>query len=108
MSRLFIAAAFLATSVFASAESKGFCPPTPAKPNVPPTKTSAPQNLPSLDAQYAGSVLLMAVISDKGFVCSAQVIRGLDKQIDKKAVQTVRQWHFQPARKDGHAVRVVV
>jgi hypothetical protein len=50
----------------------------------------------------------MAVISDKGYVCEAEVIRGLDKEIDKKAAGAVRQWHFQPGRKDGHVVPVVV
>jgi EAL domain-containing protein (putative c-di-GMP-specific phosphodiesterase class I) len=52
--------------------------------------------------------MLMAVISDKGYVCDAQVIRGLDKETDKKASGAVRQWHFQSARKNGHAVPVVV
>lgn len=52
--------------------------------------------------------MLMVVISDKGYVCDAQVIRGLDKETDKNAAGAVRQWHFQPARKDGHAVPVVV
>ncbi len=52
--------------------------------------------------------MLMAVISDKGYVCNAQVIRGLDKETDKKATGAVRQWHFQPAQKEGRAVPVVV
>ena len=50
----------------------------------------------------------MAVISDKGYVCDAQVIRGLDKETDKKAVKAVRQWHFEPAQKDKRAVPVVI
>ena len=91
-----------------AAESRGFCPPTPPKPKVVATKPSVPQNPPSPDAQYAGTVTLMAVISDKGYVCDAQVIRGFDKETDKKAASSVRQWHFEPARKDGHAVPVVI
>jgi len=50
----------------------------------------------------------MAVISDRGYVCDAQVMIGLDKETDKKAVQEVRGWHFQPAPKDGRPVPVVV
>lgn len=50
----------------------------------------------------------MAVISDKGYVCDAQVIRRTDKETDKKAELAVRQWRFQPAQKDGHNLPVVV
>ena len=50
----------------------------------------------------------MAVISDRGHVCDVQLIRGLDKETDKRAAGAVRQWHFQPALKNGHAVPVVV
>jgi hypothetical protein len=50
----------------------------------------------------------MAVISDKGYVCDAQVLRGIDKETNKKAARAVREWHFEPARKGGHAVPVVV
>jgi hypothetical protein len=98
----------VSTGVLAAADSKGSCPPTPPKPKAVATKASAPQTPPTPDAQYAGTVMLMAVISDKGYVCDAQVIRGLDKETDEKSAGAVRQWHFQPARKDGHAVPVVV
>jgi TonB family protein len=50
----------------------------------------------------------MAVISDKGCVCDAQVIRRADKETDKKAELAVRRWRFQPAQKDGHNLPVVV
>jgi Gram-negative bacterial TonB protein C-terminal len=99
---------FVSTAVLATADSKGYCPPTPPKPNVVGTKTSAPQTPPTPDAQYAGTVMLMAVISDTGYVCDAQVIRGLDKETDKRPAGAVRQWHFQPSRKHGHTVPVVV
>src|ERR1700674_4780704 len=107
-SRLFILTIFIGTGILAAAEGKGVCPPTPPNPRVAATKTATPQTPPSPEAQYAGAVMLMAVISDTGYVCDAKVIRGLDKDSDKKAAQTVRQWHFQPARKDGHAVPVVL
>jgi TonB family protein len=99
---------FVTTGFLVAADSKGFCPPTPAKPKVVSTKTSVPPTPPTPDAQYVGTVMLMAVISDKGYVCNTQVIRGVDKEIDKTAAGAVRQWHFQPARKDGRAIPVVV
>ncbi len=50
----------------------------------------------------------MVVVSDKGYVCDAQVIRGLGKEIDKKAIASVREWHFEPARKGKVAFPVVI
>jgi hypothetical protein len=106
--RLFVLLMFVSAGVMAAADSKGSCPPLPPKPKAVATNAPAPQTPSTPDAQYAGSVMLMAVISDTGYVCDAQVIRGLDKVTDKKAAGVVRHWHFQPARKDGHAVPVVV
>jgi TonB family protein len=105
--RLLILAALIGTSILAAAESKGFCPSAPSNLKAA-TNTPAPQVSPSPDAQYAGSVRLLVVVSDAGYVCDARVIRGLDKESDRKAAESVRKWHFQPARKDGHVVPVVV
>ena len=58
--------------------------------------------------KYAGTVTLLTVISDKGYVCSTRVLRGMDKQMNKKAEETVRQWHLTPAKKDGRGVTAVV
>jgi TonB family protein len=99
---------FVSTGVLATADSKGFCPATPPKPKVVAAKTSTPQGPPTPDAQYAGTVTLMAVISDKGYVCDAQVLGGIDKETDEKAARAAREWHFEPARKGGRAVPVVV
>ncbi len=105
--RLVILIIFASSGILAAGESKGFCPPPPAKPKLV-AKNSVPPTPPSADAQYAGTVMVMAVVSDKGYVCHAEVVRGLDKETDKKAVGAVRQWHLQPARKDGRPVSVVV
>jgi TonB family protein len=99
---------FVGTGVLTAADSKGFCPPTPPKPPVVAVKPLASQTPPSPAAQFVGTVMLMAVVSDKGYVCDAQVIRKVDKETDRKAVAVVRQWHTQPARKDGNSVPVVV
>jgi TonB family protein len=106
--RIIILLIFIGIGNFAAADSKGFCPPTPSKTAAGTPKASAQQTSPLPDAEYAGSVLMMAVISDKGYVCDAQVIRGLGRETDKKAIATVRQWHFEPARKDKRAVPVVI
>jgi protein TonB len=49
---------------------------------------------------------MLIVISDTGYVCSAQVIQGLGKQIDAEAVKSIQKWRFHPAIKDGHPVPV--
>jgi TonB family protein len=81
------------------AENKGICPPAPTVDKHPATINSDESN---------GTISVLAVISDKGYVCTAQVIRGLDKRSNAEAEKTVRQWRFTPAKKDGHAVPVVV
>jgi TonB family protein len=59
-------------------------------------------------SDQSGKITLQAVVSDTGYVCSAKVIDGMDKKSDAEAEKTVRQWHFTPAKKDGHPVPVVV
>ena len=49
--------------------------------------------------KYAGTVTLLTVVSDKGYVYSTKVLRGMDKQLNKRAEETVRQWHLSPAMK---------
>ncbi len=96
----------IAVLVFAAAsraENKGFCPPLPVSAAAP--KRIEPENA---DKKDSGTVTLLAVISDKGYVCSARVLRGLDKDTNKKFEKAVRDWHFEPARRDGHAVHAVV
>ena len=50
----------------------------------------------------------MAVISDTGYVCSAQVAASDDKLLNDEAVETVRKWHFDPAMRDGKPVAVAI
>lgn len=79
------------------AENKGTCPPSPP---VERHRISG--------SDQSGNITLQAVVSDTGYVCSAKVIDGIDKKSDAEAEKAVRQWHFAPAKKDGHPVPVVV
>jgi TonB family protein len=96
----------LAFAVASRAENKGLCPPPPplsaAAPEIATSSVSA-----TADKRDYGTVTLLAVISDKGYVCSARVLRGPNKETNKKFERAARDWHFDPARKDGHAVPVV-
>ena len=89
------------------AEDIGFCPTEPA-PFARVPKPTVPAKAPSPDLQYAGTITLLAVLSDTGHVCSTRVLKSFDKQLDKKAGEVVRHWRFTPAMKSGHPVSVVV
>jgi TonB-like protein len=97
----------LAIGSICCAEDKGICPPPPFGILAPPKKPARPAS-PSPDKKYFGTVTFLAVISDKGYVCSTRVVRGISKEIDKKIETGVRGWHFDPALKDGHAVPAVI
>jgi TonB family protein len=99
--------AVLAFAVASRAENKGLCPPPPPLSAAAPEK-AAPSVSATVDKKDSGTVTLLAVISDKGYVCSVRVLRGLDKETNKKFERAARDWHFDPARKDGHTVPVVV
>lgn len=60
--------------------------------------------------RITGTVLVGLVVSSKGEPADVHVVKSLDKDIDQSAVDAVKQWHFDPATKDGQpvAVRVTV
>ena len=106
--RNFLVAAIVAIwlSGYAYPENKGFCPPAPSssafrngkKPSAPSAKSDS----------NSVTVTVLTVVSDTGYVCSAQVLNGVEKDIDKQAIQAVRTWHFEPAKKDGRGVPVII
>ena len=44
-----------------------------------------------------GEVVLYAIIRKDGSVDSIQIVRGLDPQLDRNAIDAFKQWTFQPA-----------
>ncbi len=99
--------AALAIGTMCRAEDKGYCPLSPA-PNIAAPKKASPPESPVADKKYLGTVTLLVVVSDKGYVGSTHVLRGPSKEFTKRAETAVRGWRFDPARKDGHAVPVVI
>jgi Gram-negative bacterial TonB protein C-terminal len=83
--------------VASAAEDKGTCP------SAPPVETHRTKS-----GDRSGKITLQTVVSDTGYVCSAKVIEGIDKKSDADAENAVRLWHFAPAKKNGHAVPVVL
>ena len=60
--------------------------------------------------RVSGAVLIGLVVSSQGLPRDVHVVRSLDKDLDRNAVDAVQQWRFEPARKGGNpvAVRVTV
>jgi TonB family protein len=88
----------------AECADKGFCPPPAPFPKL--QKPTEPPPRP--DHTYVGTVSLAAVVSDKGYVCSARVLQGIDNKINAEALAQVKAWRFDPARKDGRAIPVSI
>jgi TonB family protein len=57
-------------------------------------------------AKYQGTVILWMVIGSDGRVHEAKVVRSLGLGLDEKALEAVKTWKFEPAKKDGQAVSV--
>ena len=53
-----------------------------------------------------GIVVLNIVVDTEGKVSRVKVIRSLTPEMDKKAVEGVKTWKFNPSRKDGRPVAV--
>lgn len=59
-------------------------------------------------AKYQGTVVLWMVIGADGRPQQIRVQRALGMGLDESAVNTVKRWRFEPARRDGMAVAVQV
>lgn len=55
-----------------------------------------------------GDVVLEIVITNRGTVDRVRVLRGLGAGLDENAIAAVKQWRFEPARRQGAPVDVVV
>jgi protein TonB len=59
-------------------------------------------------AKYQGSVVLWIVVGPDGRVRDVRVQRTLGLGLDEKAIEAVRRWRFEPAKKNGQPVAVQV
>ncbi len=51
-----------------------------------------------------GEVILYAIIRKNGTVDSIQVVRSVDPQLDRNAMEALSRWEFRPALRDGQPV----
>jgi periplasmic protein TonB len=59
-------------------------------------------------SKYQGTVVLWVVVGPDGRCHEMRVQRSLGMGLDEKAMEAVRQWKFEPARKDGQPVAVQI
>jgi periplasmic protein TonB len=59
-------------------------------------------------AKIQGTCILWLIVDAEGRPRDIRVVRGLGYGLDAKALETVKQWRFEPARKDGQPVNVQV
>jgi len=77
----------------------------------PPRPVSTPEPEFSEDARrakYQGTVLLSFIVDTSGQVLDVRITTPLGMGLDEKAVDAVRKWKFEPAKKDGEPVPVQI
>ena len=63
---------------------------------------------PARRAKFQGTVTLIIVVNKEGLPTRIQILSPLGCGLDAKAVHAVEAWKFDPARKDGEPVAVVI
>lgn len=59
-------------------------------------------------AKYQGTCVLGLVVDATGRPTNIRVLNALGMGLDEKAIESVRNWKFEPGQKDGHAVSVEI
>ena len=59
-------------------------------------------------AHDRGVVLVDLVVGTDGLTRDVKIARGVTPALDQAAIDTVKQWKFTPAAKDGHPVAVQI
>jgi TonB family protein len=81
----------------------GISPPRVTHQVTPQTNPEDPRGF-----RVSGTVLVGLVVSSKGEPKDVHVVKSLDKDIDLSAVEAVKQWHFDPAKKGDQPVAVKI
>jgi len=72
-------------------------------------KEVKPQYTPEAkDAKIQGVVTLECVVQPDGTIGDVEVTKPLDAGLDQAAITAVKQWRFEPGKKDGKPVRVQI
>lgn len=60
------------------------------------------------DAKTQGTCVLWLIVDAQGHPRDIRLVRGLGHGLDARAIEAVKQWQFQPAKKDGQPVSVQI
>jgi TonB family protein len=75
-------------------------------PPVPVYKVNPRYTPEAKEAKIQGTVRLEVVIDSEGRVTDISLLQGIDAGLDQNAIDAVKTWTFEPARKDGKPVSV--
>ena len=81
---------------------KGVTPPRVIRQTDPEFSEQARKN------HFQGTCVLMLVVGGDGKPRDIRVTKPIGKGLDEKAIEAVREWRFEPARKDGKPVAVEI
>jgi TonB family protein len=76
---------------------------------LPPKKITAPQPRYTEEARKAriqGTVILQAIVDADGKISNIKIIKGLPLGLDLSAIETVKEWLYEPATREGLPVAV--
>jgi len=59
-------------------------------------------------AKFQGTVVLLVIVGADGRTHDIHIYRSLGMGLDEKAIEAIREWRFEPGRKNGIAVAVQV
>jgi len=59
-------------------------------------------------AKYQGTCVLGLIVDSSGRPTNIHVVSSLGMGLDEKAIESVRNWKFEPGQKDGHNVAVEI
>ena len=88
--------------IFRVSEGNGIVPPQVVS-RVEPTYTQQAR-----DAHRQGVVILYVEVAPEGQTQNVQVLQSVGMGLDESAVESIRQWKFRPATKDGKPVPVMM
>ena len=62
----------------------------------------------AMKRRVTGAVLLQCVVDRAGVPTNLEVVESLDEDLDRASLDALKQWRFEPGKKDGEAVLVLI
>ena len=58
--------------------------------------------------RIAGKIVIRLIVTSKGLPKDLSIVKGLDDKVDQSALAAVKEWRFDPAKREGMPVAVRV